>query len=170
MAPPTLRRTSGLFSGSHQPGAFIDTRQRRTQCCDSHQTRYRGQFIRSKLRRHGRASPEFAGEDQNSMRPVSWWANARLLDDGPRACRQVKFGGGPEAVKRHLGRGKLLPRDRIDRLLDRGSPFLELSMVTPPVHGDARTHFAALFSHASACRSWREASYTLKRRCLGGVW
>src|SRR6202042_1159639 len=28
---------------------------------------------------------------------------------------------------RHVSRGKLLPRDRVDRLLDPGSPFLELS-------------------------------------------
>jgi len=35
---------------------------------------------------------------------------------------------GPEtAVRRHVERGKLLPRDRVDGLLDRGSPFLELS-------------------------------------------
>ena len=36
-------------------------------------------------------------------------------------------GGGGEARKRHLSRGKLLPRDRIDKILDPGSPFLELS-------------------------------------------
>jgi len=36
--------------------------------------------------------------------------------------------GGPErARERHLARGKLLPRDRVDGLLDPGSPFLELS-------------------------------------------
>ena len=37
-------------------------------------------------------------------------------------------GGGDEAArKRHEGRGKLLPRERIRLLLDPGSPFLELS-------------------------------------------
>ena len=36
--------------------------------------------------------------------------------------------GGPErARERHVGRGKLLPRDRVDGLLDPGSPFLELA-------------------------------------------
>src|SRR4051812_12465978 len=35
--------------------------------------------------------------------------------------------GGGCARRRHLGRGKLLVRDRVDRLLDPGSPFLELS-------------------------------------------
>src|ERR1700749_4186629 len=36
-------------------------------------------------------------------------------------------GGGEKARARHVERGKLLPRDRVDRLLDLGSPFLELS-------------------------------------------
>ena len=36
-------------------------------------------------------------------------------------------GGGPKYVSRHHARGKLLPRERIAALIDRGSPFLELS-------------------------------------------
>jgi 3-methylcrotonyl-CoA carboxylase beta subunit len=40
--------------------------------------------------------------------------------------------GGPErARERHAGRGKLLPRDRVDALVDPGSPFLELSRWRP---------------------------------------
>jgi 3-methylcrotonyl-CoA carboxylase beta subunit len=39
----------------------------------------------------------------------------------------VRRGGGDAARKRHMARGKLLVRERIDRLLDPGSPFLELS-------------------------------------------
>jgi acetyl-CoA carboxylase carboxyltransferase component len=39
----------------------------------------------------------------------------------------VRMGGGAEARARHEERGKLLVRDRIDQLLDPGSPFLELS-------------------------------------------
>jgi 3-methylcrotonyl-CoA carboxylase beta subunit len=36
--------------------------------------------------------------------------------------------GGPEAARdRHKARGKLLPRERVDRLLDPGSPFLEVA-------------------------------------------
>jgi len=36
--------------------------------------------------------------------------------------------GGPESSReRHVARGKLLPRDRVDRLLDRGSAFLEIA-------------------------------------------
>lgn len=39
----------------------------------------------------------------------------------------VKKGGGESSVERHYSRGKLLPRERIDKILDEGSPFLELS-------------------------------------------
>ena len=46
---------------------------------------------------------------------------------------RIKQGGGEEARKRHLGRGKLLPRDRVRTLLDPGSPFLELGQLA--AHG-----------------------------------
>jgi acetyl-CoA carboxylase carboxyltransferase component len=39
----------------------------------------------------------------------------------------VRAGGGADARKRHEQRGKLFVRERIERLLDAGSPFLELS-------------------------------------------
>jgi acetyl-CoA carboxylase carboxyltransferase component len=38
-------------------------------------------------------------------------------------------GGGEKYVQRHLSRGKLLPRQRIELLLDRDTPFLELMPV-----------------------------------------
>lgn len=37
-------------------------------------------------------------------------------------------GGGAQARDRHVARGKLLPRDRVARLLDPGSPFLEVGL------------------------------------------
>ncbi|KAK6159334.1 hypothetical protein DH2020_006648 [Rehmannia glutinosa] len=43
--------------------------------------------------------------------------------------QQVMNGGGAEAVKRNRSRNKLLPRERIDRLIDPGSSFLELSQL-----------------------------------------
>ncbi len=47
----------------------------------------------------------------------------RLREETARAAR-----GGPDASRdRHTARGKLLPRDRVERLLDPGSPFLELN-------------------------------------------
>src|SRR5881392_2570594 len=39
----------------------------------------------------------------------------------------VASGGGEKAVERHRSRGKLTARERIDRLVDPGSTFLELS-------------------------------------------
>lgn len=38
-----------------------------------------------------------------------------------------RAGGGPELQKKHKARGKLLARERIDALLDSGSPFLEIA-------------------------------------------
>ena len=48
----------------------------------------------------------------------------KQLRDRMSVCRQ---GGGPKYLERHRQQGKLPARDRIDRLLDPGSPFLELS-------------------------------------------
>jgi len=39
----------------------------------------------------------------------------------------VKEGGGPDAIARHRGRGKMLPRERIEALIDPNTPFLEFS-------------------------------------------
>jgi len=50
-----------------------------------------------------------------------------LVGDLREKTRQVAAGGGETARARHVTRGKLLPRERIERLLDPGSPFLELS-------------------------------------------
>ena len=47
-----------------------------------------------------------------------------------RARQQVVLDGGAgraRSIERHLARGKILVRDRIDRVIDAGSPFLELS-------------------------------------------
>ncbi|CAI5950517.1 unnamed protein product [Closterium sp. NIES-64] len=54
-------------------------------------------------------------------------AMERLLGELRQATDTVLQGGGPKAVQRQHRRGKLLPRERIDRLLDLASPFLELS-------------------------------------------
>ena len=49
------------------------------------------------------------------------------VDDLHRALDRVRQGGGSKACERHTSRGKLLPRERVQGLLDPGSPFLELS-------------------------------------------
>ncbi|XP_017125820.1 probable methylcrotonoyl-CoA carboxylase beta chain, mitochondrial [Drosophila elegans] len=51
----------------------------------------------------------------------------RLVGELRNFTSQVLQGGGQKAIERHTSRGKLLARDRINLLLDRGSPFLELS-------------------------------------------
>ncbi|GAA2604580.1 carboxyl transferase domain-containing protein [Dactylosporangium fulvum] len=45
------------------------------------------------------------------------------------ALRQARGGGGEKYVTRHHARGKLLPRERIELLVDRDAPFLELCPV-----------------------------------------
>ena len=50
------------------------------------------------------------------------------LVEGLRAkLAGAALGGPAKARERHVGRGKLLPRDRVDGLLDAGSPFLEIA-------------------------------------------
>ena len=51
----------------------------------------------------------------------------RLVEDLRSAHAKAALGGDEKARKKHTDRGKLLPRERIEALLDRGSPFLELS-------------------------------------------
>ena len=50
-----------------------------------------------------------------------------LVDDLRARLSLVRQGGSESARTKHTDRGKLLVRDRVDRLLDPGSPFLELS-------------------------------------------
>jgi len=50
-----------------------------------------------------------------------------LVDDLAAKLAQAALGGGEGPRAKHVSRGKLLPRDRVEVLLDPGSPFLELS-------------------------------------------
>ncbi|MNX43535.1 Methylmalonyl-CoA carboxyltransferase 12S subunit [compost metagenome] len=50
-----------------------------------------------------------------------------LVEDLNARLAEIALGGGAANNARHQGRGKLLPRERINQLLDPGSPFLELS-------------------------------------------
>jgi 3-methylcrotonyl-CoA carboxylase beta subunit len=52
-----------------------------------------------------------------------------LVEDLRERVAAIREGGGEEARRRHLARGKLLPRERVRALLDPGSPFLELSQL-----------------------------------------
>ncbi len=56
-------------------------------------------------------------------------AQMALAEELRGTIAAVKRGGGEAASARHEGRGKLLPRERVRRLLDDGAPFLELSQL-----------------------------------------
>jgi 3-methylcrotonyl-CoA carboxylase beta subunit len=51
------------------------------------------------------------------------------VDDLHDKVAKIKQGGGERSNQRHIDRGKLLPRDRVNTLLDPGSPFLEIGQL-----------------------------------------
>jgi len=56
--------------------------------------------------------------------------NRALRDELHEKVAQAALGGSEAARVKHVARGKLLPRDRVERLLDPGSPFLEVGQLT----------------------------------------
>jgi len=66
--------------------------------------------------------------DRNSE---SFRSNADAMRAAVADLRQhlgkIALGGGDAARERHRARGKMLPRERIDALIDPGAPFLEFS-------------------------------------------
>ena len=72
-------------------------------------------------------------ESRINPRSEEFQANAAhllgLVDDLQARIDEIRQGGGGKYQERHTSRGKLLVRDRIDALLDPGSPFLELSQL-----------------------------------------
>jgi 3-methylcrotonyl-CoA carboxylase beta subunit len=73
----------------------------------------------------------------------SWAELARTL----KAKREeVAKGGPPRARERHLSRGKLLPRERVMRLLDPGAPFLELGALAANGMYDDAIHAAGIIT------------------------
>src|SRR5512147_1848434 len=74
------------------------------------------------------ASPEFQSNA----------AHHRALADDLRArLAAVRMGGGADPVARHRSRGKLFVRERVERLLDPRTPFLELSaLAANGLYGD----------------------------------
>ncbi len=70
-------------------------------------------------------------ETQLNARSADFQANATamraVVADHQAQVDQVAQGGGEAARAKHTARGKLLPRERVQRLLDPGTPFLELS-------------------------------------------
>ena len=70
-------------------------------------------------------------ESRLSPRSADFQANAQamqaLVDDLAVQVAKAAEGGGEVARARHVARGKLLPRDRVQMLLDPGTPFLEIA-------------------------------------------
>ena len=68
---------------------------------------------------------------QLNARSADFLANAAamrvVVDDLKAQIEKATLGGGAAARAKHTGRGKLLPRDRVQMLLDPGTPFLEMS-------------------------------------------
>lgn len=64
------------------------------------------------------SSESFARNDEDQR---------RLVADLRERLAAAAQGGPDKARHRHISRGKLLPRERIDELLDEGSPFLEIA-------------------------------------------
>jgi 3-methylcrotonyl-CoA carboxylase beta subunit/propionyl-CoA carboxylase len=64
------------------------------------------------------SSPEFAANRDRMAALVAEYRTRLAL---------VRQGGGPKYIERHRAQGKLTARERLDLLLDPGSPFLELS-------------------------------------------
>jgi 3-methylcrotonyl-CoA carboxylase beta subunit len=52
-----------------------------------------------------------------------------LVDDLLVQVKKLQVGGGEKYQAKHLSRGKMLPRQRVDALLDPGSPFLEVAQL-----------------------------------------
>lgn len=73
-------------------------------------------IIRSNFSQDNRSPSTYRSKHESEIRAIN------------RAAERALSGGDSEARERHEGRGKLLPRDRIDRLIDPGSPFLEIGL------------------------------------------
>ncbi len=70
-------------------------------------------------------------ETKLNARSAEFQANAAamqtLVDDLAAQVAKAAAGGGEAARAKHVARGKLLPRDRVQMLLDPGTPFLEIA-------------------------------------------
>jgi 3-methylcrotonyl-CoA carboxylase beta subunit len=62
----------------------------------------------------------------DSFKASAEWMRG-LVDGLNRQLAQIALGGGEAARAKHVARGKLLPRDRVEGLLDPDTPFLELA-------------------------------------------
>ena len=87
------------------------------------------------LRRYGFAMPvlKTAIDPSSEAFQANAQMNRALVGQLRDRVAAAALGGPEESRKRHAGRGKLLPRERVMRLLDPGSPFLEVAALA--AHG-----------------------------------
>ena len=69
-----------------------------------------------------------------------------LVDDLRARTALAAVGGTADSRARHQARGKLLPRERVERLLDPGSPFLELNALAANGMYEGDVHGASMIS------------------------
>ena len=68
--------------------------------------------------------------DRDSAEAKARFAHNQALAEDLRAkVAEAALGGSEKHRERHVARGKLLPRERVERLLDPGSPFLEIGQL-----------------------------------------
>jgi len=70
--------------------------------------------------------------------------HARLVKELREKIHEAVYGGRDHVIERHRKRGKLLPRERIDLLLDPGTPFLELSTLAAYGQYGGKVHSAGV--------------------------
>jgi 3-methylcrotonyl-CoA carboxylase beta subunit len=70
--------------------------------------------------------------------------NRALRDELWAKVAEAALGGTEKSRERHVSRGKLLPRDRVERLLDPGSPFLEIGQLAANGMYEGDVHGASL--------------------------
>ncbi|MFZ4120496.1 MAG: carboxyl transferase domain-containing protein [Caulobacterales bacterium] len=69
-----------------------------------------------------------------------------LVDELRARTATAAAGGSPESRKRHESRGKLLPRERVERLLDPATPFLELNALAANGMYEGDVHGASMIT------------------------
>ncbi|WP_032113786.1 carboxyl transferase domain-containing protein [Candidatus Paracaedibacter symbiosus] len=81
-------------------------------------------------------------KSQISVKSETYQQNRRVMEglvtDLKTKLQHIHQGGGEKARQKHIARGKLLARDRINALIDQGSPFLEIgALAADALYGEA---------------------------------
>src|SRR5438128_665441 len=86
-----------------------------------------GDFCVCSRRRESMPQIKSAISPNSSAFKANAEAMGKLVAELKEKMARAALGGDEKSRKRHTERGKLLPRERVERLIDPGSPFLELS-------------------------------------------